>query len=484
MEFLYHSKEWALLMEFFLKSTLVLGFGLSLSYLCRRQSAAVRHFILGISHLGIVLLPFISVFLPHWNTSIFPRWAVQAPQSPLKSIVINPGIYGLQEALLSQGYTPTNDNTIDPGPTTSHTRLSPVKSFCERYALVGLWSVIAGYMLARILMGLYAASSLTRQGTNLEGYPWQHIFQKFIEKTKLRRKVRLIQCHQVSIPITWGLFNPVVLMPPASNQWPLEQRASVLFHELAHIKRMDFIVTMISRIISTIYWFNPLSRLVFKQLCKEQEKACDEMVLKTGIKPSTYASTLLQMKMSLDKKCVPSPMLGMAGHSELSDRLATILAKQFKIKEIKMKTKIVLLILVFLAVMLIGSANPTTASNPSDDKVASAQENEEKQSPSEEKNEKKMKTSVEKKEDKAIVIVNLKKGKKDQKGQKITILPANGKIVEKMEQNYVLLTSKGKQIKINCSSEKSTTSSDSFLSSCKTSIFTSILLCIAGFHLL
>jgi hypothetical protein len=164
--------------------------------------------------------------------------------------------------------------------------------------------------------------------------------------------------------MTWGILKPVILMPPASAQWPVEHCTSVLFHELSHVKRGDFLILLLCRIACTLYWINPLSWFAFKLLRKEQEKACDEMVLKTGIKPSTYASALLRLKKAVDKgHYMPSPAVGMAGNSELNERLTTILEKKFKTKEIKMKTKLILLLVIFLTITFIATAKPeqTTA---------------------------------------------------------------------------------------------------------------------------
>jgi len=159
----------------------------------------------------------------------------------------------------------------------------------------------------------------------MKGYPWQQLFRLFFKRMALKRNVRLVQNKRVAVPMTWGVLKPVILMPPESSQWPMDQCSSVLFHELSHVKRWDFPVNLLARISCALYWFNPLAWMVFKRLRTEQEKACDEMVLKAGIKPSTYASSLLLLKQAVHKgRPLPSPALGMAGGSEFSERLTAI----------------------------------------------------------------------------------------------------------------------------------------------------------------
>ncbi|UCH96623.1 MAG: M56 family metallopeptidase, partial [Candidatus Aminicenantes bacterium] len=284
------------------------------------------------------------------------------------------------------------------------------------------------------------ALRLTRRGIPLKGYPWQQLFQLFSTNTlkSLKRKVRLVKSQGITVPMTWGVLKPVVLMPSASSQWPLEQCSSVLFHELSHIKRWDFLVTLLSRISCCFYWFNPLSWMVFKRLRMEQEKACDEMVLQAGIKPSTYASSLLHLKQAIDNRHYqPSPALSMARGSELHERLTTILAKQIKIKEIKMKTKIMLLILVFLTVTFIGTAKPNPPAAAKDETaVTSTYEAPQVQTAQEEKKEgETIKTKTIKKDEHYIAVLI----KDSEKGQsvKIEFLPGNeitNELLEKIKK--------------------------------------------------
>ncbi len=355
METLFQINGFAVLVELFLKSTVILSIGLGLTFLARKQPASIRHFLLCLSLLGLLALPFLTVLMPGWQTGLLPSWT----QDPGKSTAVtvtqslqlpSPGA-GEEKSMQLQ----THYSIQDDAETGGNLLLKPQ----YRMGFTLLWLLVSVFMLVKILFGLYGASRLTRQGISIKGYPWQQLFLWFLEKMSLKRKVRLIKNQRVTVPMTWGVVNPVVMMPPDSITWPMEQCSSVLFHELSHVKRGDFLVMLLCRISCTLYWLNPLSWVAFKLLRKEQEKACDEMVLKAGIKPSTYASALLRLKQTMDVgRYMPSPAIGMAGNSELHDRLTTILEKKFKTKEIKMKTKIMLMILIFLTITLIGTAKP------------------------------------------------------------------------------------------------------------------------------
>jgi hypothetical protein len=116
-----------------------------------------------------------------------------------------------------------------------------------------------------------------------------------------------------------------------------------------------------------LFWFNPLSWIVFRMLKNEQEKACDELVLRAGIKPSAYAASLLFFQRSASLAGASSTAflgaLGMFGRCKLNDRLMTILRQKLAFKEVRMKTKIIVSVLAILTVAFIGLARPSGASS-------------------------------------------------------------------------------------------------------------------------
>ncbi len=448
MEALFEIKGFAFTVEFFLKSSLILAAALGLSFLFRKHSASVRHFLLGLSLLGILFLPFISAFIPGWKTDFLPALKTETVNHVIiedwnakekskthpnendldrSSLYANPVKQTHLQANGSPGENANSNSTLFLGP-------------LYRYGFIVLWCLVSGFMLVKILFGLYGAFKLTHQGISMKGYPWQHLFQLFLRRISLKRNVRLVKNNQVTIPMTWGVSNPVILMPPGSSKWPVEQCSSVLFHELSHVKRGDFLVGLLSRISCSFYWFNPLSWIVLRRLQKEQEKACDEMVLKAGIRPSTYAASLLRMKKTIDKgHQMPSTAMAMAGISELNERLTTILAKKLKPKEIKMKTKIILLILVFLAVTLIGTAKPDQAAPDIKDKTeVTSKKTKEKQEEGEEK-----------KIDLWITTDDTTDGKEG-KVKKIIICSGDSKVIGtkelKLDGDFLIIKEPGKKI--------------------------------------
>lgn len=115
----------------------------------------------------------------------------------------------------------------------------------------------------------------------------------------IRRRVDLRRGEGSPIPVTWGIARPVVLLPQESDEWPEDTRRLVLMHELAHIQRLDAGSLLIGRIAAALYWFHPLSWYALHRLRIECEQACDDRVIASGARATSYAHQLLDLARTL-----------------------------------------------------------------------------------------------------------------------------------------------------------------------------------------
>jgi carboxyl-terminal processing protease len=111
----------------------------------------------------------------------------------------------------------------------------------------------------------------------------------------VRQPIRLVQSEQRVLPMTWGVWRPVVLLPGGAECWTEEHLKMALVHELAHVRRRDFAIRILARLSCAWHWFNPLAWLAARRLREEQERACDDIVLDRGVDPVEYASGLLAL---------------------------------------------------------------------------------------------------------------------------------------------------------------------------------------------
>jgi beta-lactamase regulating signal transducer with metallopeptidase domain len=366
-----------LIAEYFFKTTAVLTLALLAAAASRRRPAAFRHFVLSFALVGLLFLPVLSLAPVGWRTSLLPtrpagtetgtsallpaRPGVTGARAPGLDVQSPPpGVVRFQELpLASTADGPSPEFSSPPLSAAATSRLPTAGASPVNSLLAVLWAAGLIVLFLRLAVGLAGAVKLTAQGTALGDPAWRGLLERFRALVSLRRNIRLKSHPAVLVPLTWGWRKPVVLMPAGADAWTEEQRSSALFHELSHVKRADFLVMLLVRTSLAAFWFNPLCWVVYRELRKEQEIACDELVLRAGIRPSTYAASLLAFRRSAGFRWNPSAaLLGMLGRSSFHERLAAILKQKLTFKEVKMKTKIMLASAVVLAVVLVGTARP------------------------------------------------------------------------------------------------------------------------------
>ena len=109
--------------------------------------------------------------------------------------------------------------------------------------------------------------------------------------------VRLWLSSAIQSPMTIGFLKPVILIPLATiNHLSTQQMEAVVLHELAHIKRNDYLVNLMVAFTEIIFFFNPFSLLLAHAIKKERENSCDDLVMQFRYDPCAYASALLSLE--------------------------------------------------------------------------------------------------------------------------------------------------------------------------------------------
>jgi hypothetical protein len=155
---------------------------------------------------------------------------------------------------------------------------------------------------------------------------WIEMAERVRQSLGFRRPVRLLQNQSGHFLGTWGILVPRVLLPSSANQWSDDRAWMVLGHELAHIKRHDWVVQVLAEAARAIYWFNPMFWLAYGRLRRESEHACDDTVIRMGAAGTQYAEELLELARTLrSENPMRSPILAMAQPSHLERRLVALL---------------------------------------------------------------------------------------------------------------------------------------------------------------
>jgi beta-lactamase regulating signal transducer with metallopeptidase domain len=130
----------------------------------------------------------------------------------------------------------------------------------------------------------------------------------------------------VPVAAVVGVLKKTLLLPPGFENLPAERADMVLVHELAHIARGDSMSMVVSQVVTSLFWFNPVVRWCATRLRDLQEVAADSAVLALGYRPSSYAALLLDTLRELGGvSSTPPPVHSFTGRGLMGTRLRAIL---------------------------------------------------------------------------------------------------------------------------------------------------------------
>lgn len=229
------------------------------------------------------------------------------------------------------------------------------------------WTSLAwwGWSAGTLIVGLWfamswAGASRTTRGAAAAPAAWQLELSSLAARLQIGREVRLGVLAENTSPLTVGLVAPRILLPPVAVCWSPAERRAVLIHELAHVRRHDLRIQLMTQAACALYWFNPLVWVAARALRRERERACDDEVLRQGAQASTYATCLLNVARLVMRRGAPSAALAMARASELEGRLLSLLADRARGSSRRGRL-LVLVTIGVCAVLALGAGAPSAA---------------------------------------------------------------------------------------------------------------------------
>jgi beta-lactamase regulating signal transducer with metallopeptidase domain len=288
-------------------SALVL-LGLLATTLLRKRSAAVRHWVLAAALVCAAATPALRLVTPVWYASPGAWWSssrIELIDRPL--------------AVLDATQESTTAVAADVSRSSSW-RAAIVRS------LGIIWLAGAAASLFVLLVGLSRLAWLASRSERVISGAWAVIAADISRAYGLRRRPALLHSDHPTLLVTWGFARPKVLLPSDALHWPADRIRIVLGHELAHIRRGDWIVQMAAVLMRSAYWFNPLVWIACRRLRLESEQACDDAVLKMGVEGSIYATELVDLARAFrSQRQMFLPAAAIARSSSLERRVRAML---------------------------------------------------------------------------------------------------------------------------------------------------------------
>ncbi|MFN0125714.1 MAG: M56 family metallopeptidase, partial [Verrucomicrobiales bacterium] len=328
-----------LILDSALKGAVLLAVAAFAALALSKASAATRHLVWLVAVVALLAVPVLSVALPEWR--ILPTWEKAPVESVSAASERTSGTHRIDASDPSPVLPATHPTQaalpiVEVPPVSvaapSEVAVLPVPAARE---LAFDWLPLAwgaGFVL--LVLRLVFAHLLLRRSARhclipATDHPVAAAFASTCSELGIRQRLTLLLDRKRTIPVVWGVLHPQLLLPSEADQWSAAQLRSVLLHELAHLKRRDPLVQWLTQIACAFHWWNPLVWFAAWRIHVERERACDDLVLASGVRPSAYAEHLLNVATKLS----PAPWtkgcgLAMARKSSLEGRLTAVLSEK------------------------------------------------------------------------------------------------------------------------------------------------------------
>jgi TonB family protein len=289
-----------------IKGTAILGVAWLTALALRKRSAAARHLVWTAAAAALLALPLLALILP----------ALRVPLKATGAMAIfrvdSIGRAGGSAA--SHGAKPGLQSTV----AATNTGAADWRPW-----IAGLWAAGAA---AGLLQMIWAAALLWRLRRTARPFEHTSIALPLCDALGIGHPVEILETARGTMPMTCGVLRPTVLLPAGAEEWSAERLRVVLLHELAHVRRGDVATHLLARTALSLYWWNPLAWIAWREFVREREHATDDLVLSAGERASDYAGHLLAVARSLQTERVTAwAALAMARPSQLEGRLVAIL---------------------------------------------------------------------------------------------------------------------------------------------------------------
>jgi bla regulator protein blaR1 len=241
-----------------------------------------------------------------------------------------------------------NQHTIPSTEADQGSILQMVVSFLDNNmnSLVVLWICGTAFFSLRLTYAWWFTIKL-RKSLRFIDNEWCALLQSISNNLEIHRWVALAESASISTPLVIGYLKPVVVVPVGMlSGLTTDEVESILVHELAHIKRHDFLVNLLQSIVEVVFFFNPFVWLISNQIRKQREYCCDDIAVKYG-NPLIYVKALAKIEEARIETSLL--VLSLAGNkNQLLERIKRLMEKTINTQTAKYKLVPVVLFVVGL----------------------------------------------------------------------------------------------------------------------------------------
>jgi beta-lactamase regulating signal transducer with metallopeptidase domain len=253
---------------------------------------------------------------------------------------------------------PSHDDILNATASQDLSVLFSISFLNEYLPLIAAFYILGiGWYTLRFLLNFIKINQLKSTEIIELDFHWQQKLRRLASYMDVKVPLQAFFSTRVNTPMMIGFIKPVILLPfSAMSKLSNEQFEAILLHELAHIRRNDYLLNIIQSAFDIILFFNPFAWWVTKYIREEREKSCDEMVVQYST-PFHYARALLSLEEPLKKQALV--MTAVSKRSYLLHRIKNIM--EMKNNQLGLRQKLITLLIISIATISVAWLNPSTS---------------------------------------------------------------------------------------------------------------------------
>ena len=242
----------------------------------RHSSASTRALVWRSTTLALLIIYLAHLLPVQWMTGVVPA-ALAAPLIALGEL-----------QLTAAGYVTPAIQALPPA-----ARMWDMNASNMVRGILLLYWLGVTVVLLPLLRAWLVTRAITRRTHEIRDAEWSTRLADARVTLGVRRPLRLLVSDEVTVPMTWGVLRPVIVLPPSAARAADAHARAMLLHELAHVRAGDVFFLLLTRVMCALFWFHPAAWWVARRLRDECELACDDRVLECGVRASDYAELLV-----------------------------------------------------------------------------------------------------------------------------------------------------------------------------------------------
>jgi beta-lactamase regulating signal transducer with metallopeptidase domain/HEAT repeat protein len=180
--------------------------------------------------------------------------------------------------------------------------------------MILLWLLGVAFFSLRLVGGWFYTQRLKSYGTRPLEEGWEQTLRRLCDQLRAPRPARILESALVKVPMVIGWLRPVILMPASAlTGLSPQQLEAIIAHELAHIRRHDYLINLLQAAVETLLFYHPAVWWVSRRIRQEREHCCDDLAVAVCGDSLTYARALLEM----EQLRAAGPQLAMAANGGL-----------------------------------------------------------------------------------------------------------------------------------------------------------------------